>query len=385
MRSCRHRLRGTGADDCERERVSRRTFLMNVGIALNAIVGVAIATPVVVYLLGPVLRRKEYRALDFAWRCDGVSAGRDEAGDVSQSVPRSVGWRDGQCAGVCAVHGSGQVHGVCDQLRASRMSGALVFGVATVYVSVPRRRVLRGWQRASGPPERGLFTYETKIEDGKLMINAGQMPTLANRASARPCPATWAPVRTDRTARQVANEPGAEDCSMPWYKAHLRLVRAAAAARRADQGRRAASGAEEHGELVVRLRQREPDAADSAGRDGHSAGAGVCAFGGARVEDAAGSEPSTAAGMVSARDARMGIELHGRRRADPHGAGVSLRRVQVSARADVDSRRLPAADDAGHGVHRAGAALRSGCVLGARHRGVDHEPRAVDRRRSWCT
>ena len=45
----------------ERERITRRTFMMNVGIALNAIVGVAIATPVVVYLLGPVLRRKEYR------------------------------------------------------------------------------------------------------------------------------------------------------------------------------------------------------------------------------------------------------------------------------------------------------------------------------------
>ena len=36
--------------------------------------------------------------------------------------------------------------------------------------------------RASGPPERGLFTYDTKIIDGRLQINAGQMPTLANTA-----------------------------------------------------------------------------------------------------------------------------------------------------------------------------------------------------------
>ena len=34
--------------------------MMNVGIALNALVGLAIATPVVAYLLGPVLRRKDY-------------------------------------------------------------------------------------------------------------------------------------------------------------------------------------------------------------------------------------------------------------------------------------------------------------------------------------
>ncbi|MEA2959368.1 MAG: menaquinol-cytochrome c reductase iron-sulfur subunit, partial [Alphaproteobacteria bacterium] len=36
--------------------------------------------------------------------------------------------------------------------------------------------------RASGPPERGLFTYDTKIIAGALQINAGQMPTLSNTA-----------------------------------------------------------------------------------------------------------------------------------------------------------------------------------------------------------
>src|SRR5579875_2911298 len=45
----------------EKERISRRTFMMNVGIALNAAVGIAIATPVVTYLLWPVLKQKDYR------------------------------------------------------------------------------------------------------------------------------------------------------------------------------------------------------------------------------------------------------------------------------------------------------------------------------------
>jgi hypothetical protein len=31
--------------------------------------------------------------------------------------------------------------------------------------------------RASGPPERGLFEYGYKIEDGKLLIKVGVMPT----------------------------------------------------------------------------------------------------------------------------------------------------------------------------------------------------------------
>jgi hypothetical protein len=43
------------------DKVTRRTFMMSVGIALNAMVALAIATPVVAYLLGPVTRRKEYR------------------------------------------------------------------------------------------------------------------------------------------------------------------------------------------------------------------------------------------------------------------------------------------------------------------------------------
>ncbi len=51
--------------------------------------------------------------------------------------------------------------------------------------------------RAAGPPERGLFTYDYHVTGGKLMINAGQMPTLANEAKLvkgiLPCPGTSKP------------------------------------------------------------------------------------------------------------------------------------------------------------------------------------------------
>ena len=36
--------------------------------------------------------------------------------------------------------------------------------------------------RAAGPPPRGLFVYEHKIEKGELNIKAGLLPTLANPA-----------------------------------------------------------------------------------------------------------------------------------------------------------------------------------------------------------
>jgi Rieske Fe-S protein len=37
--------------------------------------------------------------------------------------------------------------------------------------------------RASGPPERGLFQYRQKVEQGKLFIKAGEMPTTGNPAA----------------------------------------------------------------------------------------------------------------------------------------------------------------------------------------------------------
>jgi len=36
--------------------------------------------------------------------------------------------------------------------------------------------------RASGPPERGLFTYDSRITSGQLEIYAGQLPTLSTSA-----------------------------------------------------------------------------------------------------------------------------------------------------------------------------------------------------------
>ena len=39
--------------------------------------------------------------------------------------------------------------------------------------------------RASGPPERGLFEYPFKALDGKLHIQAGELPTLGPSAANR--------------------------------------------------------------------------------------------------------------------------------------------------------------------------------------------------------
>ena len=134
----------------EEERVTRRTFLMNVGIALNALVGLAIATPVVAYVLGPVLRRKEYRDWITIGNASDFKPGETKLMTFRNPFSRSVGWRHGECARVCALlrrRGSSR----CLRLTARTwVPGAVVFRVAAVHVPLPWRRLLRGWEPRFG-------------------------------------------------------------------------------------------------------------------------------------------------------------------------------------------------------------------------------------------
>ena len=142
------------------------------------------------------------------------------------------------------------------------------------------------------------------------------------------------------------------------------VVRSAPATGRAGSRDRRASGPAKHRQLVVRLRQRRSVGLMLQIVTGILLALCLRSFRRRSLEQPASPESRRGLGMVYTRAARLGLELHGRHRADPHGAGVSVRRLQVSSRADLDRRRFPAADDARHGVHRPGSALRSGRVLG---------------------
>lgn len=168
--------------------VTRRTVLMNVGIALNAVVAIAIATPALAFLLGPVTRRKDY----LQWIAIGNTADfpPGETRLVRFRNPFSNPW-DGETANIPAY------------VRCSAPGQYTAFAINCAHLGCPVRWFSESQlfmcpchggvyyadgSRASGPPERGLFTYELKVQDGKLMINTGQLPTLRNRASSEPCP-----------------------------------------------------------------------------------------------------------------------------------------------------------------------------------------------------
>ena len=183
------------------DRVSRRTFLMNVGIALNVLAGAVVAVPVVGYLLGPVLRRREY--LQWVAIGDPSDFPPGETRLVTFRNPFSDPW-DGQAANIPAY------------VRCVERGTYTVFAINCAHLGCPVRWFAESQlfmcpchggvyyadgSRASGPPERGLFTYEVKVQNGKLMIKAGQMPTLQNRAALQTCPGASEPQKPALVAR----------------------------------------------------------------------------------------------------------------------------------------------------------------------------------------
>jgi nitrite reductase/ring-hydroxylating ferredoxin subunit len=162
--------------------VSRRWLLFNAAIALNGIVGLVLAVPIVRYLLAPWKKDSSYDS----W----VSLGATNAFPVGETRlafyknPSTNPW-DGQTDNVaCYVRRESS-----DQFR--------VFAINCAHLGCPVRWFPQSQlfmcpchggvyyadgARASGPPERGLFTYNWQIVSGQLQIDAGQMPTLSNTA-----------------------------------------------------------------------------------------------------------------------------------------------------------------------------------------------------------
>lgn len=169
-------------EEAEKLTVSRRWLLLKLGIAFNGLVGLALATPVIRYLLSPVKRDASYMSWIPLGPVEDFPLGETRLATFVN--PFRTPW-DGETAGVaCYVR-----HVAAKQFQ--------VFAVNCAHLGCPVRWFPQSQlfmcpchggvyyadgARASGPPERGLFTYDYKIVDGQLHIDAGQMPTLSNTA-----------------------------------------------------------------------------------------------------------------------------------------------------------------------------------------------------------
>jgi menaquinol-cytochrome c reductase iron-sulfur subunit len=159
--------------------VTRRDLFMKVGIFCNGIVGLILAVPIVRYLLSPVTRERKV-GYDSWIPLGGLE--QFPSGETRLATYRNpvVSASDGDTANIaCWVR---NVDGKTFQ----------VFAINCAHLGCPVRwfpqsnlfmcpchggAYYQDGSRASGPPERGLFEYDYRIEDGKLLIKAGEMPT----------------------------------------------------------------------------------------------------------------------------------------------------------------------------------------------------------------
>jgi Rieske Fe-S protein len=159
--------------------VTRRDFFMKVGIFCNGIVGLILAVPIVRYLVSPVSRERKpgYDSWIALGNLEQFPSGETRLATYRNPV---VSATDGDTADIaCWVR---NVDGKTFQ----------VFAINCAHLGCPVRwfpesnlfmcpchggAYYQDGSRASGPPERGLFEYAYRIEDGKLLIKAGEMPT----------------------------------------------------------------------------------------------------------------------------------------------------------------------------------------------------------------
>ena len=162
--------------------VSRRWLLLTVGAFFNAVVGVAVAVPVVKYLLSPIKPDDAYKSWVSLGSVDTFPVGETRLAKFTNPV--GLAW-------------DGETDRVACWVRRISEKEFQVFAINCAHLGCPVRwfpqsglfmcpchggAYYADGSRASGPPERGLFTYDTKIVHGAIQINAGQMPTLSNTA-----------------------------------------------------------------------------------------------------------------------------------------------------------------------------------------------------------
>ena len=152
---------------------SRRVFLFKLSLLANGAVGAVLAIPILGYLLGPALKKASgYNS----WVALGALSEFPEGETrlVNYRNPVTTSW-DGQTGDVpCWVR---------------RVSGNTfqVFAINCAHLGCPVRWFAQSQlflcpchggayyadgSRASGPPERGLFEYQHKVDGNTLMISA---------------------------------------------------------------------------------------------------------------------------------------------------------------------------------------------------------------------
>ena len=161
------------------DNLSRRKFLMKVSILFNGIVAAVLAVPIIRYILSPVAHQRKQGFESWL-----------PLGELNQFPPGQT--RFATYRNPVVNPWDGTTADIACWVRNIDGQTFQVFAINCAHLGCPVRwfpqsslfmcpchggAYYQDGSRASGPPERGLFQYHYKIEDGKLLIKAGEMPT----------------------------------------------------------------------------------------------------------------------------------------------------------------------------------------------------------------
>ena len=159
--------------------VSRRSFLFGVGAALNVIAATLLAIPVIRYVFSSFRRNVASQSWIMLGALENFPENQTRLATYRNPYTRP--W-DGMTANIpCWVR---------------RLTGEKfqVFAINCAHLGCPVRWFeesslfmcpchggvyYEDGARASGPPPRGLYEYEYKIEQRQLWVRGGQLPTLS--------------------------------------------------------------------------------------------------------------------------------------------------------------------------------------------------------------
>jgi len=176
----------TGATEADRRTLTRRGMLVKVGILVNVAVAGALAVPIVRYLLSSFSRGRGGAYL--AWVPLG-SVDRFPEGETRLATFRNP----------LVMPTDGKTVDTACWVRRIAGDDFQVFAVNCMHLGCPVRwfpqsglfmcpchggAYYRDGARASGPPERGLFVYPSKVKEGVLTIQAGRLPTPSGASAA---------------------------------------------------------------------------------------------------------------------------------------------------------------------------------------------------------
>ena len=183
---------------------TRRAFLFKLAVGVNGVVGLVLAAPILGFLLGPAFKKRED---NHAWvqlgTVDSFPQGETRLAEYINPVTSPS---DGDTAKIACW------------VRHTSEGKFQVFAVNCAHLGCPVRWFAQSklflcpchggayyedGSRASGPPPRGLFEYQHRIERGALKIFAGELPTLSNEACAGKKPLIQLDAADNNTGRQA--------------------------------------------------------------------------------------------------------------------------------------------------------------------------------------